>query len=354
MPGRDGGAPTAGNGAGRGGELPEATAGGGVAADPVAHGGEAGAVGIAGQPGAHEIGGEEAAIRPTCNLYEGVTVAAGVGLGIATTWYRSGITLYSWDSGTSTFIGRFSDSLTPTAWNAWFCLEVVPQVAHVTAMNLPNGRPEIFVATREGQLFVRREFPQTWGPWLPFSLPVADSFVEDIAAVGGAVPRLYVADRERVFVRSKIDDSPYSQYAPWRALPRNGAKVVAALLRENGSQQVITVADSGTVELATQLPNGSIFGDWQRLPALTEAIVDLVATETTGAQLTLQALGASGTLWSLAGEKALDWAAVDVALLGVQVVAIAGRSQGGYNQLFGIDAAAVTYRFLAGQWLKTT
>jgi hypothetical protein len=345
---------TAGQGAGRSGEQSGAMAGGGSAHHPVEQGGEAGAAGLGGEAGARELGGDEAPIVPTCKLYEWVTASASAGLGIATTWFGSSITLYSYESLSSSFMGRYSDSLTPTAWYGWYCLDVVPQATRVAAMNLPNGRPEILVATSRGELFVRREFPQTWGPWLPFSLPAADSFVDDVAAVGGVLPRLYVADRGRIFVRSKIDDKPYSEYGPWRALPANGSKVVAALLREDGSQQVIAVADSGAVQLATQPPGSSGFGDWRPLPALGEAIVDLVATESTGAELTLQALGASGTLWSLAGEQAVDWASVDVSVLGVKVIAIAGRSQGGFNQLFGIDDAAVTYRLLAGQWLKTT
>lgn len=353
--GAGGSAQVASGDAGRGGEALEATAGeAGAPFSGAAQAGESGAAGAGGEPASPGVGGEEAPIRPTCKLYDWVTAEASVGLGIATTWFGSSITLYSWDPLSSAFIGRYSDSLTPTAWYAWYCLDVVPQVARISAMNLPNGRPEIFAATSRGELFVRREFPQTWGPWLPFSLPDVDSSVEDLAAVGGTVPRLYVADRGRVFVRAKIDDKPYSEYAPWRELRQNGAKVVAALLREDGAQQVISVAASGAVEIATQLPGSPDFGAWQPLPTLSEAIVDLVATETTGAQLTLQALGASGTLWSLAGESAVDWAAVDVALLGVKVVAIAGRSQGGFNQLYGVDATAVTYRFLAGLWVKTT
>jgi hypothetical protein len=293
-------------------------------------------------------------IEPACKLYDWFTPQRSAGLGIAATWFRSAISLYTWDPSTSIALTRWSDSLTPTSWTAWVCLDVVPKVARLTAMNLPNGRPEIFASTTSGGLFVRREFAQTFGPWLPFSVPARDSWVSDVEAVGGELPRVYVVDRGRVYVRSKLDEDSYSDYGPWRGLLDNGASLLAASLLADGTHQVITVDRAGQVSTARHTPGTDEFSAWLPLPSLTDPIVDLVATEVSGMDLAIHALGASGTLWSLSGLNALGWASLDVGLLGVKAEAIAGRTQSGYTQLFAVDGAGVTYRLMAGKWLKTT
>jgi hypothetical protein len=332
---------------------PPAAGAAGAAGSFAVLGGAAGGAGDA-SGGQTNEGGLEGPIEPTCKLYDWVTPTRTRGLGIAATWFRSAISLYSWDPSTSVAMTRWSDSLTPTSWTAWVCLDIVPKVTRLTAMNLPNGRPEIFAVTASGGLFVRREFAQTFGPWLPFSVPSHESSVSDVDAVGGALPRVYVADRGRVYVRTKLDEDSYSDYGPWRGLGINGAGLVAATLRADGTHQVITVAAGGLVATAQQVPDTDDFGEWTALPPLTEPIVDLVVTEVSGMDLALHALGESGTLWSLAGLSSLGWASVDVGVLGVKAEAIAGRSQTGYTQLFAVDAAGVTYRLVAGKWLKTT
>jgi hypothetical protein len=318
-------------------------------------GGAGALAGAAGQPAgggaADELGANEPVLQPSCKLYDIVGANGPVGLALSLTSAATGVTLFTWDRPTSTALVRWSSDLTPRNWTPWVCFDLVPEVSHLAAFNLPDGYEEVLALSRTGHLFVRAELGP-WGSWLPLSLPSRAMTTLDLAAVGGAQPRVYVLGEGRAYFRSKVSEEPYAAYGPWRSLAPRSARALAALRTSDGRHRVFVVADTGAVAMAEQ-PVGSEFGAWQALPSLGVDVVDLVATEPAAGALTLHALGANGALHSLTGVGASSWHATSAAALGAKVTSLASRAHGQELQLFAIDGAGVTYRFDSGQWVKT-
>jgi hypothetical protein len=170
-------------------------------------------------------------------------------------------------------------------------------------MNLANLQPEAFAVSKLGYLFARRDTTQGWTPWLPFGLPQSRSELSDVAAVGGKVAHVYAVDRGRVFVRARVTPSAYSDYGDWQSLPENGATRVAALLRADQSQQVVTAGASGSVQTAVKAASADRFESWRplaRLPADAE-IVELEALD--DGELLVYSLDRSGVIRSLRPEQ---------------------------------------------------
>jgi hypothetical protein len=135
-------------------------------------------------------------------------------------------------------------------WTPWYCFDVVPYPERMAATPLMNSVPEVYVVTRCGYLYVRRQIVEgtfnAWSHWTTFSLPSARSFVTDVAlAVSDErVNHVYVADRGSVFMRHRDGLGPYDPFSDWYELGFSDARVVAAGRRNDGRQTVF-VLDAG-------------------------------------------------------------------------------------------------------------
>jgi hypothetical protein len=287
---------------------------------------------------------------------------AGLALS-ATSTSKDGVQLYAWDAPTSTALVRWRDPReVNTGWTPWACLDLVPGAERLAAMNLrpppgapstAGGAPEVF-ALSGGVLLVRRQGTEVWSPWLPFSLPTQAAVVSDVAAVGGTRPRVYIVDRGRVFVRSKVvSQDPYADYEPWLALPNNGAVLIAAVQTSDSSQLVATIDASGLVETAVQSQPGAAFSDWTPLSQVGGTIVDLDIFSV-GGVVVVYALDASGILWRNAtGAAGPSWVSLTKADAETKVLSIAVARNG---DVYGLDSRGFIYQVNAQQtnWTLVT
>lgn len=294
---------------------------------------QAGVGGSDGDGGGDALEAEEPALLPACELYEGVGVQALAGLAVAKT--DTGALLYSWDEPSSTALYRVSSG-TPPQWSPWACFELLPRVTRLTAMNLANAQPEVFALSATGVLFVRRDSTQGWSPWLPMGLPSRSSALSDVAAVGGKLARVYVADRGRVFVRAKVSETAYANYGAWQGLQENGALHLAALRRRDRRAQIVTVDGTGIVQTAFLAADASEFGEWLTLAPLRHEAVELEAIDV--GRLVIYALDVDGTVWVNDGDSAdAAWVALSSSDTLGKVVGIAALADGDTPQLFRID-----------------
>lgn len=288
--------------------------------------------GLGGDP----LGAEEPTLLPVCELYEGVGVQALAVLTVARTSTGSGAQLYSWDKPSSTVLYRVWDGV-PTGWSPWACFELLPRVTQLAAMNLANTQPEVFALSGTGVLFVRRDSTQGWSPWLPFGLPDRASMLSDVAAVGGKLARVYVVDRGRVFVRTKVAQTAYAGYGAWQGLQENSALHLAALQRRDGQAQIVTVDRAGVVQTAFLADGASRFDEWMALTRLPQEVVELEAVDV--GQLVIYALDAEGAVWGLVADTPqASWVALPSSETLGKVVGIAALADGDTPQLFRSDA----------------
>ncbi len=289
-----------------------------------------------GGSGGDALGAEEPTLLPMCDLYEGVGVQALARLAVAKTSTGTGALLYSWDEPSSSVLYRVSDGM-PAEWTPWVCFELLPRVTQLAAMNLANVQPEVFALSDTGVLFVRRDSTQGWSPWLPFSLPDRSSLLSDVAAVGGKLSRVYVVDRGRVFVRTKVAETAYADYGAWQGLQGNGALRVAALERRNRKAQIVTVDRAGAVQTTLIADGASRFDEWMALAPLPHEIVELEAIDV--GQLVIYALDTEGAVWVLATDTPeAAWVTLPGSGSLGKIVGIAALADGDTPQLFRSDA----------------
>jgi hypothetical protein len=299
------------------------------------------------------FGGEEPTLIPPCALNEPKVPHRLSSLAASVTYDGLQVVLYAWDEHDSTAVLNWSASVIPTVWVGWRCFDIVPRATRIAALNLPNGYPEVFMATAGGSLFVRRQSFH-WTGWLPFSLPSSTAVVSDLAAVSGQLPRIYIVDRGRVFVRSKVGAEPYSNYGAWQRLAKNGALFLTAIQRVNlpeRAHQVVTVDAVGGVQTALQGEASESFGEWSSLTPLSRTVVDLDAVETD--HLNLFALDVEGNVLKNAADvPGSPWTLHAAADPLAQVRAITARVNGHEIQLFGIDSAGMIYQLIEGFWTR--
>ncbi len=301
------------------------------------------------------FGGDEPTLLPTCEIFLGVNSQATRGLGLSRTFDGGSIQLYTWDRLLSAGIVRWSDSLTPASWTDWRCFDVAPNVTRIAALNLLGGPPEVFMATADDVLLVRRDSFDGWTPWLPFSLPQSSTRIRGLAAVGATptnpVPRVYLADGFRLFVRRKLTEETYGPYGSWWAFPPNGATLVAALARADLTHQVLILDAEYKAQTARQAP-GDDFGDWEDVATFPGQPVDLTIGESDAQRVIAFGLDASGTVWTLEVNKPkAAWTHLVDSVGLSKIVAIAA---GPGAQLFGIDAYGQSYQLGGAEWQINT
>lgn len=355
----NGGGGTAGGTPPEGGRDPidSANGGGGVGdAGAVPSGGgsdssNGGAAGTAEDGGASEwFGGEEPTLIPQCVTNGIKTVSLTVGLAASVTYDALRIVLYSFDPSDSTAVLRWSDAVDPTQWYNWACFDILPSASRLAAMNLPNGQPEVFALTDAGAVFVRRQATD-WTPWLPFSPPNQLSRVSDVAAVGGTLPRVYVADRGRVFVREKVDVSAYSNYGAWQALSSNDARFVSALSVGDGNEQVhevFALDGEGNLQHSSQRNAEKSFEPWAALPRLEAQAIDLDAAGSEQPEVFV--LDAEGNVWKFATTAAEPQWVKEVPASNPRIVSITTRTSGNEIQVFGIDSGGAVHTIVGTTW----
>jgi len=135
-----------------------------------------------------------------------------------------------------------------------------------------------------------------WTPWLPFGLPSRVSIATDVAAVSGRWPRVYIADRGRVFYRTKVATDAFADYGPWQGLKPNAALRLAAARVGDSTHMLATVDEQGVVSIATQTGDNAPFSEWSQLPALGVEVVNLELVVREGTTL-VYALDSSGDVW---------------------------------------------------------
>lgn len=327
-----------------------------------AHGGAAGASDLG--VGGHESdswGGQPASL-PSCTLGDPFETQSTRALAISHTYNGVGLQLYSWESQASAMLVRWSDAIEPTKWVDWRCFDVAPNITRVAAMNLLGGWNEVLVVSDDDVLLVRRETGAGWSAWqVPFNLPSTVSRISDIAAVAAPPPDvnvaasvhpcLYIVDRGQVVARCRTGDDMHSGYGPWQALPKNGARLLAAFQRADGAQQVVTTDSEGRVETARREPGAPIFSDWAPLPSLSVTPVDFEATDSATLGTVSYALDADGLVWELVGGgPATAWVSRVSQQPARRIVAIALDRIAGEPRLFGNDVDGRTYELVGAQW----
>jgi hypothetical protein len=322
--------------------------------------GRAGAAPADADGGAAVFGESEPTFTATCSFAYSTVPTATTELAFSTT--TSGLVqLYAVDPGTHNVLVRWVDPAQPSGWTVWGCLDLVPNVTRLAAVNLSNNRPEVYaISDYRGSgdfLFVRRENTY-WTPWLPMSLPLAAADLTDVDAVGGTRPRVYIVDRGRVFYRGKVSEEPYSDYGPWSALSTNGAERLAVAEISDGRHFVVTLSATGALQGAGQERADAPFSPWVALGSIPPAAgsaddgkaspmsaVDLEAV-LLDSKLAIFVLDYSGSLWRrwIAQDAYGDWEALNEAEPVSKVVSIAVPPSATSDQVFGLDSDGAIYQ----------
>jgi hypothetical protein len=281
-----------------GGSVSQGEAGGDVVTvtGPVAGASTAAGTAPVGDPGA-AVGAPEAALVPACTFLSSFAPERVMALASAMVVNESAPQVFSSDLATETTLVRWRAQAATDSWVVWRCFDQLPKTRRLAAMNLPNGHPELFATNSDGYLFVRRSNAIAWTPWVLFTPPTREAFIEDIAALGGAYPSVYVIADGRVYGRSKADPEAYADYGPWRAFAANDARLLAASTDSSGGRRVFVVTEAGEIQTAAQV-SGDVSGGfeaWSVVDTEGDELVDLDAIPTEGGTL-LYTLSSSGVV----------------------------------------------------------
>jgi hypothetical protein len=177
-------------------------------------------------------------------------------------------------------------------------------------MNLSNNHPEIFVATAEGGLFVRRTSERGQTPWLPFSLPTPSGVVTDVTALAGdASAAVYILADGSVYARRKRSTEPYASYGPWLSLPVNDARLLTGGVDGADMHHLYVVTSTGEIQHTVHSDHtvDAPFSAWNLVHALRTPLSDLDAVRSTDG-MNLFALTSTGAvLGAYDIERGVSW-----------------------------------------------
>jgi len=338
--------------AGNGGDQ-QAGASGSAGATP-----EAGASGDGGADGSIDQQTEPVVV-PEC-AQAGFVPNTFSALAASLTWDANAPQLYGSDAASNSTIARWAD-VNSGRWFQWLCFDSLPTPTRLASTNLSNKQPEFFAITADGAIHVRRGYPiSAWTEWTPFSPPFSNSFLTDVAVTPDLV-HVYVIDRGNVFLRTKASTDPYSSYGGWAALPANKtagstpqARLLAAVELPNFKQEVFTV-NNDTVWAIKETATGSPqYEDWRSLGAPGPHLVDLDSAVDSGGNITLDALGSDGSLWSRSESTSGVWQQVIAAGGPVHVVTVTTLGDGIHGPdvpaVYGASIHGVTYQLTGTAW----
>jgi hypothetical protein len=285
------------------------------------------------------FGPTEPSHLPRCALGYEFAPSDSLGIAVSLTYDGNQVQLYSFDQSQDTVLVRWTWA--PSTWTSWRCFDLLPGVTHLASMNLSNWYPEIFAATHDGYVFVRRGTAGGgWSPWLLFSLPARTTTVRDIAALGGAWPHVLVADGQRVYVRVKEGIEPSAGYGAWRALPETSAELVAGAPTETGVR-IFAASEDGAVQsfdLGEQEPA------WTAQTAMPFSARDLTAASAAGVAR-VYALDDTGAAWRLDDET---WTPLGSPASPLTGIAAYSRLAGATPLLYGVVAEGRSFVFESG------
>jgi hypothetical protein len=188
----------------------------------------------------------------------------------------------------------------------WRCFDTVAYADRVAGTSMTNDWGEWFVTTECGGLFVRRLVLSGelggWGPWVPFSLPSARSFVQDIATslAADGINYVFIVDRGRVYQRHRLGTESAS-FSAWDKVQAPTSERLAAGLRPDGRQQLFVLDENGEpftcVQTSTELGaefEACVDFDGDDVPQLTQIISPYRVAEGSP----LLALDVDGMLWT--------------------------------------------------------
>ncbi len=355
-----------GSGAGKGGNGPDAGKGGspgdtGGASTGGVTGGQGGGhipeAGAGGSPDDGDpTGGDEDVVEPLCSSigYPAVLFAPSAGLGVSFAWDGETVQAYASRPAQQIMAATWQYPSSPDVWSGWVCFDAIRRPNRVSATNLLDQTPEIFVTTTDGQMLVRRMYFDIygqWGPWWPFDLPRANSRVSDVHVVGAPNlrTRLYVTDSGYVFGRERKTDEPRAPYGPWRRLGTLDAVLITAGITVSGGEQIF-VADSNGVVLSSTDPTGA--EGWNVLPT-DGPVRDLDVGYGSGGLLNLYTLGTDGAVKFSSQTSETEWTTWETTKEWDEppnLVSITVLHQGMTDRIFGIDAAGRVLEMEQSGW----
>jgi hypothetical protein len=332
-----------------GGDSNEGASSTGGATEQGAAGGAAGDLTTAGKAWGGDVDTGEPSYEAPCADYTLFYPTRVRALASAKTFTLDQILLFSVDVVSLALVARWQNDTTP--WTRWVCSGMVVDSVNLAAMNLPNGMPELFVTTRQGEMLVMRQSALAWTSLLQFSTPERRP-VSAIAVADGPLPAVYVIADGGVFARSKVDGSGYAEYGPWVRLDVSGAKLLASASTSLG-HDLFVMREGGELLLLHRQVEASSSSNvqTQEVGHLDPATIDIeVTSSSVGTQLF--ALDAAGRISiNVDPETGGSWEQVRAASAVPRMVAISANvTENNTPVFFGISGTGETYELVGDAW----
>jgi hypothetical protein len=300
-------------------------------------------------------GENEPAFVPSCAAGFFSYPTSVTSLAVAMTFSLGYVTLAVTDDVGDT--GHIRWTVDDTNWTPWICADAVRRPRHIASMNLPNGHPEHFIATADGDLFVRRSYPfaddAAWTSWMPFTRPFVDPVI-DVAVADGPIPVVYAVSRGVALARQKVEHDAYSSYGPWQSLGTKSASIIAAV-RTDAGHEVFVASEGGGLSLIRRSGHepGASYADAVEVGAVSPSIVDLAASSTSEGTWLYVLEGDGRITMNRSIEMNAAWTEVRSGNAKPKLVAIAaGATSEGEPLFFGVTTTGDVHQLRDQAWHK--
>jgi hypothetical protein len=207
-----------------------------------------------------------------------------------------------------------SDGFTPFA-----SLGAVEAPGRLTAFKLTNGKPEVVVASGDGNLYSAHvDASGSWQDWSPMPKPAGVTALLDVDAAydPDGTNQLYaIGDNGMPYTLRRLSADPYSGWGAWQALASPGSSYqrISAIRRADGTQQVFLVTSGGTAYTLWQT-SASPGSAWSPIYTFVAgglpATSDLDAGWTEDERVQVFAVTTGGGLWArtmVASAPGIGW-----------------------------------------------